>query len=119
MISGIKIVGCFLIVYADPYIYQIDLELGQIVYSYYYIYSGLYFVDYIIDSKSIFLFNRDNPVNNTFWRIFNFTTDYITNTSTCITSYTYFSSNSSCVKIISNNVIINYINLNATTRNIN
>ncbi len=119
MISGIKIIGCYLVVYADPYLYQIDLELGQIVDSYYYIYSGLYFVEYIISSKSIFLYYRDNPANNIYWRIFNFTTGYTTNTSTCLTSYIYSSSNSSCVKITSNNVIINHINLNATNGSIN
>ncbi len=60
MISGIKIIGCYLVVYADPYLYQIDLELGQIIYSRNFTNLGYYLVEYISTTGNIFFYNRDN-----------------------------------------------------------
>ena len=47
MITGIKIISCYLVVYANPYIYQIDLELGSVVFTLNYSYPGMYLIDYI------------------------------------------------------------------------
>lgn len=69
----------------------------------------LYLIDYLSNSN-IYLYLQDNKSHNR-WYLLEFTTEYITNTSACLTNYTYFSFNRSCVRNCSASVIVNNTNL--------
>lgn len=65
---------------------------------------------------NIFLYFRDNTTNS-YWVLLDFTTEYVTNSSTCFTNYVYFPSNSSCVRNCSASFIVNSVNPSNSSSN--